>query len=592
MKKFFVLLFISFLFLFNLFSQEQVNSQKTSSIVSEQVFKIDGFVKTFKDHKPFKYGNIILKEFKGDKIVSKSFKIREDGYFEIKDLKPGEYGLNIDIFGAELKIKSDKNLKRFKLDKNLNVVLPVTPNFLDYMLIYVSKIRDFMWANWMIFLLVGTGVILTFVTRFVQIRRLGRALSYVFKGSTKKGKKEMKKLEGDISPFQALMTALAATVGNGNIAGVATAIAIGGPGAPLWMWIAGFFGMATKYAEGFLGVKFRIKNKLGEMAGGPMYYARYGIKKANVAKFLGATFAIMGGFAALFGTGNMAQSNSMALAINVQFHIPFWLTGLLLAIFTGIVTIGGIKRIGEVTEKLVPGMIFLYFGGALVVIIANFTKIPDAFALIFSAAFTGKAAVGGLIGTSIQKAISIGVSRGVLSNESGMGTASIAQAASSSPDPTYNGLIAMTGTFIDTIVVNTLTTLTIILSGLYIKTQAFGVSEGLTSTALTSKAFSTVIPYGGVIVALASLLFGYSTLVAWSYYGEKCLEYLFGEKIIMGYRFAFVILVFIGAVVQGAHLNIIWYVGDITNAFLIIPNVLAILILIKVVRKDTIKKLY
>jgi len=339
-------------------------------------------------------------------------------------------------------------------------------------------------------------------------------------------------------------------------------------------------------------VKFRIKNKLGEMAGGPMYYAREGIKNKTIGKALGATFAVMGGVAALFGTGNMAQSNSMALAVNTEFSIPFWVTGLLLAIFTGIVTIGGIKRIGEVTEKLVPSMIFLYFGGALIIILANFSGIPEAFKIIFQAAFTGKAAAGALIGTSIQRAISIGVSRGVLSNESGMGTASIAQAASSSPDPTYNGLIAMTGTFIDTILVNTLTTLSIVLSGMYLHTQAFGVSNGLTSTALTQSAFNTVIPFGGIIVAVASLLFGYSTLVAWSYYGEKCLEYLFGVKIIMSYRLAFVVLIFVGAIIQGAHLNIIWYIGDISNALLIIPNVLAIVFLTKILRRETIKKLY
>lgn len=586
MKRVALIIMFSIMLSFSVMADDQ---QMTSD---DTEFMIKGKVTNHETDEPFSYGNIILKKHVGDKITSTVYEIREDGTFRLPDIPIGTYSITIDIFGASLKTHDSFKYTEFRLESDRTFDIMVMPRALDYVLVWVGKIRDFMWGNWMILLLVGTGVLVTFATRFVQIRRLFKALGYVFKGNSKSEREKMKKMEGDISPFQALMTALAATVGNGNIAGVATAIAVGGPGAPLWMWIAGFFGMATKYAEGFLGVKFRIKNKLGEMAGGPMYYAREGIKNKTIGKALGATFAVMGGVAALFGTGNMAQSNSMALAVNTEFNIPFWVTGLLLAIFTGIVTIGGIKRIGEVTEKLVPSMIFLYFGGALIIILANFANIPEAFKIIFEAAFTGKAAAGALIGTSIQRAISIGVSRGVLSNESGMGTASIAQAASSSPDPTYNGLIAMTGTFIDTIVVNTLTTLSIVLSGMYLHTQAFGVSDGLTSTALTQSAFNTVIPFGGIIVAVASLLFGYSTLIAWSYYGEKCLEYLFGVKIIMSYRLAFVILIFVGAIIQGAHLNIIWYIGDISNALLIIPNVLAIVFLTKILRRETINKLY
>jgi AGCS family alanine or glycine:cation symporter len=415
-------------------------------------------------------------------------------------------------------------------------------------------------------------------------------MKMVFRGALKKDK--LDKEEGDISPYAALMTALAATVGNGNIAGVATAIATGGPGAPVWMWIAGFFGMATKYAEGFLGVRFRIKNKRGEMSGGPMYYARHGIKNIHLAKFMGMFFAICGAFTCLFGSGNMAQSNSMALVFNTQFGVPFWLTGLVITTMVGAVILGGIKRIGGVSERLVPTMIILYFGGALVIILANITNLPAAFSVIFKSAFSVKAAGGAMVGTSVRLAISIGVRRGMLSNESGLGSAAIAQSASKSSDPSRNGLIAMTGTFIDTLVVNTLTTLTIVITGMYLKTAAFGSSEGLTSTALTAAAFDSVIPFGGYIIALSSFLFGYSTLLAWCYYGEKCLEYIFGVRIIYPYRIAFIILIFIGANITGAHLNIIWYVGDIANASMAFPNLLSLILLAGMVGKVTTKYFY
>jgi AGCS family alanine or glycine:cation symporter len=412
----------------------------------------------------------------------------------------------------------------------------------------------------------------------------------VFRGALHKDKAE--KEEGDITPYQALMTALAATVGNGNIAGVATAIATGGPGAPVWMWISGFFGMATKYAEGFLGVKYRIKNERGEMSGGPMYYARRGIKNERTAKFMGMFFAICGSFACLFGTGNMAQSNSMALAFNVQFGIPFWLTGLVITTMVGAVILGGIKRIGGVSERLVPTMIILYFGGALIVIFANIANLGEAISVIFRSAFSVKAVGGAMVGTSLKQAIQLGVRRGMLSNESGLGSAAIAQSASKSSDPSDNGLIAMTGTFIDTLVVNTLTTLTIVISGMYLKTAAFGAAEGLTSTALTAAAFDSVIPNGGYIIALSSFLFGYSTLLGWCYYGEKCLEYIFGVRIVIPFRIAFILLLFIGANIQGVHLNIIWNIGDMANAFMAFPNLVSLILLSGLVGKITTDHFY
>jgi len=463
--------------------------------------------------------------------------------------------------------------------------LPISLSILDKSLVILREADDAIWFPVMVFLLLGTGIVLTFVCRLIQVRRLILSIKMVLRGAMRKDKSG--KEEGDISPYAALMTALAATVGNGNIAGVATAIATGGPGAPVWMWIAGFLGMATKYAEGFFGVKFRIKNERGEMSGGPMYYARYGIKNEKIAKFMGIFFAICGTFACLFGTGNMAQSNSMALAFNVQFNIPFWLTGLIITTFVGAVIMGGIKRIGGVSERLVPIMIFFYFGGAIIVILANIANLPAAFAVIFKSAFSIKAVGGAMVGTSIKQAISVGVRRGLLSNESGLGSAAIAQSASKSSDPPRNGLIAMTGTFIDTIIVNTLTTLSIVITGVYLQTAAFGVSDGLTSTALTAAAFDSVLPFGGYIIAISSLLFGYSTLLAWCYYGEKCLEYIFGVKIVHSFRIVFLVLLFVGSILQGVHLNIVWLTGDIANAFMAFPNLVSLLILSGLLGKVT-----
>lgn len=491
-------------------------------------------------------------------------------------------------------------------------------NFLEVVLQFSISVRDFMWGNWMIALLVLTGVLLTIVTGVIQLRKLVKSMKLVLIGA--QGKDYDPDEEGDISPFAALMTALAATVGNGNIAGVATAIATGGPGAPFWMWISGFFGMATKYAEGFLGVKFRRVAEDGTMAGGPMYYMRYGIRNNKIAIFLGGAFAFCGAFTALFGTGNMAQSNSMALAFKSQFGIPPIFSAILLTVLVGMVVIGGIKRIGAVAERLVPAMIILYIIGALIIILSKITLIGVAFKVVIEAAFSAQAVGGALIGTSVQKAISLGVSRGVLSNESGLGSAAIAQSASKSKDPTKNGLIAMTGTFIDTLLVNTMTTLTIILTGVYLFTPAVGVrmlveggslsanelsllnpavlemanklgyniaNGGLSSTALTAAAFNSVIPYGGWIIALASFLFGYTTLIGWSYYGEQCIEYFGGVKVKRPYRLVYIALLFIGANLQGRYLDIVWNVGDTANAFMALPNLIGLILLAGLVAKIT-----
>jgi AGCS family alanine or glycine:cation symporter len=521
---------------------------------------------------PYTKGAILIKPI-GEDVFIKS-ELDNEGNYAFTDLSPGRHIIKMDLYGLtpverEIEIKSR--------DESIVLDLPITLSFLDKFLVSIKDFSDFVWFPVMVFLLLGVGLFLTYICRLIQVRRLFLSMKMVVQGALHKDKTE--KEEGDISPYAALMTALAATVGNGNIAGVATAIATGGPGAPVWMWIAGFLGMATKYAEGFFGVKFRVKNKRGEMSGGPMYYARMGIKNEKLAKFMGMFFAICGSFACLFGTGNMAQSNSMALAFNDQFGVPFWLTGLVITTMVGAVILGGIKRIGGVSERLVPTMIILYFIGALVVILANIANLPAALAVIFKSAFSIKAVGGAMVGTSMKQVIQIGVRRGLLSNESGLGSAGIAQSASKSSDPAKNGLIAMTGTFIDTGLVNTLTTLSIVITGMYLKTAAFGATDGLTSTALTAAAFSSVIPNGGYIIALSSFLFGYSTLLGWCYYGEKCLEYIFGEGVVYSYRVVFLSLLFAGSILQGVHLNIVWLIGDTANAFMAFPNLVSLILL-------------
>jgi AGCS family alanine or glycine:cation symporter len=361
---------------------------------------------------PYTQGIVLLRPLEEEYFTETALDL--EGNFIYSDLKPGKYIIKMDLyeltpFEEEIEIKD----RAETLELNFTISL----DLLDKVLIFITKASDFMWSYWMIALLLGTGILLTYLTRF-------------------KSDKE----EGDISPYAALMTALAATVGNGNIAGVATAIAVGGPGAPVWMWIAGVFGMATKYAEGFLGVKFRIKNVRGEMSGGPMYYARNGIKNEQLAKFMGMLFAVCGAIACLLGTGNMMQSNSMALVFNREFQIPFWITGLVVTGIVGAVILGGIKRIGKVSERLVPTMIILYFGGAIFIILARITNLPDALTTIFTSAFSVKAVGGGMVGVTIKLAISQGIRRGLLSNESGLGSAGIAQSASRSKDPSRNGL--------------------------------------------------------------------------------------------------------------------------------------------------------
>ena len=478
--------------------------------------------------------------------------------------------------------------------------------FFDHFLQWTTELDAIMWGPLMIALLLGTHFFLTLRTRGIQFHKFGASLKLIF---SKEARSEEGK--GDISPFAALMTALAATVGNGNIAGVGTAIAIGGPGAPVFMWIAGLFGMATKYAEGFLGVQYREVAPNFTMAGGPMYYLKNGLKNKKAGKWLGGAFAVFGAIACLIGTGNMAQSNSMTISLansfNQWFHgglageqapaIYYYVIGALIALLVGLVILGGIKKIGRVSERLVPTMIIFYIIMALWVIIANIEMIPAAFVLIFKSAF----GIQPMIGASVGLAIQSGVSRGLLSNEAGLGSAAIAQGASASDEPTQNGLIAMTGVFIDTILVNTMTTLTIVLTGAYLQTQAWqglDASNNITSILVTQKAFNAVIPFGmgGTIIAVASFLFGYTTLLGWSYYGEKCIEYLGGDKVIKPYRLVFIAFLFFGAILTPMagesfnYLNIVWNIGNIGNAMMALPNLVGLLFLAGTVAAVTRKR--
>ncbi|MBU1186152.1 MAG: sodium:alanine symporter family protein [Acidobacteria bacterium] len=429
----------------------------------------------------------------------------------------------------------------------------------------------------MIYVLFAAGIWLTYKTRFIQFRRLGDSMKLIFAGFM--GKKSKTKAEGDVSPFAALSTALAATVGNGNIGGVALALVTGGPGAIFWMWICGLVGMATKYAEALLGVKYREKYPDGTIAGGPMYYIKNGIKFKRVAKILAPTFAVCGAFATLFGTGNMMQANQMALAFNSELGIPNWLTGIVITTFVAVVIIGGIKRIGSVAEKLVPTMVLLYLGLGLVVIIANIEALPASIALIFKHAFTPAAAIGGFLGAQVRTAMQHGFRRGLLTNEAGLGSAPIAHAAAQTPSPVHQGLIGIGEVFIDTIVVCSFTAFINLSSGMW--------TSGLDGTAMTAAAFSNTLPViGGMVVAFSSFLFGYSTLLGWYYYGEQCMKYLFGVKVTYPYRVIYVGLIFVGSVIS---IKLVFYIGDIANAFMALPNLIALVLLSGTVGSTTVK---
>ncbi len=426
------------------------------------------------------------------------------------------------------------------------------------------------------------GALLTFYTGFVQIRRFPRALKMVMAGAFQKSDKDAK----TITPFQALSTALASTVGNGNIGGVATAILIGGPGAVFWMWVTATLGMATKYAEAVLGVHYRVTRENGDLASGPMYYITRGLGNSSFAKTLAWLFAFFGMAAAMFGTGNMAQSNTVArtfveaVRVSTGTTIDMWIPGLIITVIVGLVLLGGIKRIANVAERLVPAMIVLYLLAAVSYVVLNVGQLPAVFGLIFTEAFTPTAAVGGFIGATVAQSIAAGVSRGVLSNEAGLGSAPIAHGIANVKHPAEQGLVGVFEVFIDTIIVCSMTAFVILSSGMWTDPAYQNASGDLTAAAM-----STTIPFATIIVAICSFLFGFSTLIGWCYYGEKCFEYIFGSKYTQVYRVLFVALIMVGAVVS---VPLVWAIGTLLNGFMAFPNLIGLFLLLGVVKKITV----
>lgn len=432
------------------------------------------------------------------------------------------------------------------------------------MIEFLEEVSSFVWGPPTLILIVGAGLYLTFRLGFLQIRALPYALRLAFSPQ-----KQDKKSKGDISHYQALTTAMAATIGTGNIVGVATAVVAGGPGAVFWMWITAIFGMATKYSEAILAVKYRVTDDNGKMAGGPMYYLERGLN----LKWLGVIFAIFGSIAA-FGIGNMVQSNSVSDALQTSFSIPTWVTGLVLTVLTALVVLGGIKTIGKVTSFFVPIMAVIYVFGGLTIMVMNFDLIPAAVNLILTDAFTGSAVGGGILGTVIR----YGVARGVFSNEAGLGSAPIAAAAAKTDYPGRQALVSMTQVFIDTIIVCSITGITIVMADMY--------SNGADGASLTGASFAYFLGgFGEHIVTISIVFFAFSTLVGWSYYGEKCFGYLFkNQNAMKAYRLIFVLIVFYGAV---EVIDVVWLMSDIFNALMAVPNIIGLLGLSGVVVYET-----
>ncbi len=442
---------------------------------------------------------------------------------------------------------------------------------MDWLTALLNGINAVVWGKPMLFMIFGTGLFLMLGLRFMPLLNLGKGFKLLWQG------REGDHKAGEISPFNALMTSLSATIGTGNITGVATAIFIGGPGALFWMWLTALIGMATKYAEAVCAVHYREVDEQGSYLGGPMYYIKNGLGKSWL--WLGVLFAVFGALAS-FGIGNTVQANSVAHAMQTQFNIPVWLTGLVLVILTGAVVLGGIKRIAQVAGKLVPFMAIAYFLAGLLVLASHFSEIPAAFALIIDSAFNPVAATGGFAGASIIMAIQWGVARGIFSNEAGLGSAPIAHAAAKTDDPVRQGEIAMLGTFIDTIIVCSITGLAIVLTGVW--------SSGVKGAALTMAAFDQVLPEtGGMIVSLAQAVFAFTSILGWSVYGERCVEFLFGIRSVMIFRVLWIIAVPIGAM---GELNFIWLLADTLNALMALPNLIALLLLSPVVFKLTRQK--
>lgn len=445
----------------------------------------------------------------------------------------------------------------------------------------VKMVDDFVWGPVMLVLLVGTGIFLTIRTGFLPWRNL----PYALKSTLSKEARKKTRGEGDVSPFSALTTALAATIGTGNIVGVATAMVSGGPGALVWMWISAAFGLTSKFSECMLAIKYREKNAKGEMSGGPMYTMKKAIKWNPLGNVLGWLFALFA-VVASFGIGNMTQANSISSSMKETWSVPTWVTGVVITILALVIIVGGIKTISKVSSVVVPFMAIFYVIGGLLVIILNYQNIPEGVALIFKCAFSVKSVTGGVLGTitaSMMNGMRFGVARGVFSNEAGMGSAAITAAAATTDHPVRQGYINMTGTFWDTIVVCTITGLAIASSGVLGSTDAAG--ELVTGSALTIAAFKTALgPVGGWLVTISIALFAFSTILGWEYHGEKAFEYLFGShKFNMVYRIVFSLIVYVGAT---ATLDLVWNLSDIANALMAIPNLICMLLLSGEIARD------
>ena len=434
----------------------------------------------------------------------------------------------------------------------------------------ITTLNGIVWGPVMLVLILGTGLYLSIGLKGISIRKLPNAFARLWKGRTE-GEENR---DGEISPFNALMTSLSATIGTGNIAGVATAIAMGGPGALFWMWLTALVGMATKYSEAVLAVHFREVDDQGNHVGGPMYYIRNGLGKNWY--WLAFLFSFFGAIAG-FGIGNTVQSNSVADALHEVLHIEPWITGLGLMVLTGLVILGGIKRIAHVAGAIVPLMSVAYLVCGLLIVFMNIEKIPAAFALIIGSAFTGHAAVGGFTGAAMMAAIRFGVARGIFSNEAGLGSAPIAHAHAQTKDPVNQGLVAMLGTFIDTIVLCSVTGFTIVLTGVW--------TSGESGAPLTTLAFDAALPGAGqYIVSFSLAIFAFTTLVGWSVYGERCVTYLLGTQFIVPFRILWVLAVPLGTLFK---LNFVWLLADTFNALMAIPNLIALILLSPVVFKLT-----
>lgn len=433
---------------------------------------------------------------------------------------------------------------------------------------FLTAVDDFIWGPPLLALLMGTGLYLTIRLGLLQVIRLPLALKLVFAPPKHDDK------EGDVSSFAALCTALSATIGTGNIVGVATAVKLGGPGAIFWMWMAAFLGMATKYSEGLLAVRFRQKDANGQMSGGPMYYLEKGLGN----KYLASAFALFGIGVAFFGIGTFPQVNAISDSMLLTFDIPKWATGLSLAVIVGMITVGGIESISSVSTKVVPFMAAFYIMACLGVMFMNADQLPAVIHQILSAAFSTTAATGGFAGATIMLALQAGVARGVFSNESGLGSAPIAAAAAKTDSCVEQGLVCMTGTFFDTIIICTMTGITLVLTGAW-QTDTAG-------TAMTNLAFTQGLhgQLGFYLVNIGLLFFAFTTIIGWNYYGERCTEYLFGTKAIQTYRW-----IFIGLVAAGAflHLDLIWIIADIVNGLMAIPNLIGLIGLRHVIAEET-----